>query len=136
VAAELMQEPPDGAYVLLGEPDEQELYVRDDSAAREAGYDGEHWFLAGSPLDDPITWDALTTEPFTRELPPDAQALATVARLYTQAELDRAVADGGYEDIGEHRIGLGAGRCVVHGEVYEPLELDRLREREGGGSGG
>jgi hypothetical protein len=127
-----MPEPPDGAYVLRG-PGAYQLLRRDDTAVADARRDGlwpdlpadvRWWDEADRDGRPPLTWlEVLTWQP--------------VVRLYTQDELDQAIADGGYEDIGEHRIALSTGVCVLHGELYRiPHVVDRLREREGGQSGG
>lgn len=112
-------EPPDTAIVMVGAEENETVYIRDDRGLKPD--DLHRWYpLLGDDEGDARTWEWL--------------AARDPVRLYRQAELDQAVADGGYEDIGDHRIGRATGICVVHGEWYQiPAELDRLREREGTG---
>lgn len=128
-------EPPDASLVLVGDPLGGVVLLRDDHTAREGGYfPPVHWFDLGDRI-DPLSWpQVIGVEPDKGQLA--GVDLSQITRLYTQDEVDDAVAAGGYEDIGDHRIALGPGRCVLHGEVYQPNELDLLRERNGGGSRG
>lgn len=134
-------EPPDGSHILLGEAPLQVLLICDEeSAAATRKVDPDlpedfRWFLStdGDPLSWALATDA-TVNPLTLGLPQGLNR-TVMLRLFTPEEVAQAVADGGYEQIGEHQIALGPGRCVVHGETYAPMELDRLREREGGRDG-
>lgn len=128
--AELMPEPPDGARIEWEHWTDMYAAWRDDASSAEAGWTpgggGEVWCVY--PGSVPCTWTSLVDE--------FGDSLRNARRLYTEAELAEAVAAGGYEHIGDHIIGRATGICTVHGERYEiPHELDRLREREGGGRG-
>ncbi|HEX6681529.1 MAG TPA: hypothetical protein VF062_01955 [Candidatus Limnocylindrales bacterium] len=117
---ELMPEPPDKSWVVVGPDGQERAYVRDDRGLRRDD-EMRWWLVDGTAQDAGYRWS-------------EVAAYGNVTRLFRQSEVDEAVRDGGYEQIGEHRIALGAGRCVVHGERYEPHELDVLRRREGGRS--
>lgn len=126
--SDLIPEPPDSAWIVVGD-DPHVLLVRDDYSAREGGCEpGHHWFYGHDGMVPPLSWAQLTG-PQPVDGWPGADR-SVIRQVYTKDELDQAVADGDYEQIGEHRIALSAGRCVLHGEVYQPHELDRLRERE------
>lgn len=124
-------EPPDG-HALVWPPragDELPVLIwRSDRFAEDLGSPEDRWHTPNS--DGPsTTWAEACRVADANECP-----MSEAVLLVPQSEVDRAVADGGYEQIGEHRIALGSGRCVIHGESYEiPVELDRLRQREGGG---
>lgn len=99
----------------------RDVVVREDRDDRPG--ETSRWRTVGAS--DWMDWAGLHAEGQVEELVPRSE----VDRLVAQA-----VADGGYEDIGDHRIALGTGWCVLHGEHYElPHELDRLRERAGEG---
>jgi hypothetical protein len=130
-----MPEPPDGAWIVVGD-DPYVLLIRDDHSAREGGEEpGWHWFYGHDGSEPPLSWAQVKgAEVDDGGLVADR---SVIQRVWTQDELDQAVADGGYEDVGEHRIALSTGVCVLHGEFYRPPhELDRLRKWEGGRSGG
>jgi hypothetical protein len=135
MAEQTMPEPPDGAWVVVGD-DPYVLLIRDDHSALVGGNEpGRCWFHAHDGSEEPLSWAQVTgAEPDGGRLVADRRV---VQRVWTQVEPDALPAlAGGYETIGDHQIALGSGVCVTHGERYElPHELDRLREREGEGAG-
>lgn len=122
-----MPEPPDGAWVVVGE-DSLVLLVRDDYSAREAGYEAPYrWFYGHDDVEPPLSW---------------AQVTGAIQRVYTQAELDTAVAqaraEAGIIPVGEHLIEAG-GYCRTCGVLHSTVEVARLEDRlvaEGGQAGG
>lgn len=54
-----MPEPPDQAYVLVGDIPSQTLYVRDDEEAEDCDWGEARWFDAADGNDPPEEWDEL-----------------------------------------------------------------------------
>lgn len=147
-------EPPNGAWVVVGD-DPHVLLIRDDHSAREAGYEpGRRWFYGHDGSEPPLSWAQLTS-PQSVEGWPGADR-SVIQRVYTQSELEAAVAlarteQAGLRVIGTHIIEPG-GWCRTDGTRHSPEEIARLEDRlaaeptgrqmasrvlaEGGGSGG
>lgn len=124
-------EPPDGHALLWPARDGGELSVvilRDDRLAEDMGEPGKRWHTPNN-VGASTTWAVACEIAASNDCP-----VSDAVLLVPKPEVERAVLAGGYETIGDHQVALGSGVCVTHGERYElPLELDRLRQREGGG---
>lgn len=142
---ELIPEPPANAYALVGESPVQVLLVRDDAATETAiANDPEveleetaRWYRVDDEAVGPYTW-ADITEPGAQVWInglSDVYKPEVIQRLYTQAELDAAVAVASTEQAGGHAIAVATGRCLCHGTRFSGPELERLRQREEAGDG-
>jgi hypothetical protein len=126
-----MLEPPDGAWVVVGD-DPSVLLVRDDRSARGQGHPaGQRWWLAHDGTVAPVSWAEVTGPP-TAYLDADR---SIIQRVYTQAQLDDAVAqarrDAGLSFVGDHVVEPG-GYCRTHGSHHNPEELARADDRAEG----
>lgn len=130
MAEQAIPEPPDGAWVVVGD-DPHVLLVRDDHSAREGGNEpGRHWFYGHDGSEPPLSWAQLTgPQPVDGWLGADQ---SKIQRVYTQAELDEAVAEArreaGLTVIGDHLMEPG-GYCRTHGSIHRPEELARAEDR-------
>lgn len=121
------EEPPDGAMVLLGEPPLQVVLVRDDVSAN----DSARWF---PPLDqghEPARWDDLISSDPDVDVPevvPHGVDRSVVVRLYTQTDLDLAVAQATVTPVGEHLM-EPSGWCRTCGVQHSHVEWARLHDR-------
>lgn len=61
----LEPEPPNGAYVLIGDVPRQTLYQRDDDEARNGDWGDQRWFDIGDG-EDPEDWGTLARRPHER----------------------------------------------------------------------
>jgi hypothetical protein len=57
--AATLTEPPDQAYVLVGDIPVQTLYQRDDTEARDGDWDDQRWFDVADGEADPKLWESL-----------------------------------------------------------------------------
>jgi hypothetical protein len=125
-----MPEPPDAAWVVVGD-DPYVLLIRDDHSAHEGGNPpGHHWFLAHDGSEPPLSWGQLTgPQPVSRWLGADR---SVIQRVYAQAELDEAVAlarrKAQITPVGEHLI-EPRGYCRTCGVRHSTVEIARLEDR-------
>lgn len=122
----LIPEPPDSAWIVVGD-DPLVLLVRDDYSAREGGCEpGHHWFYGHDGMKPPLSWAQLTG-PQPVDGWPGADR-SVVQRVYTQAEVEARVAKARLTPVGEHLIEPG-GYCRTHGVKHSPQEIARAEDR-------
>lgn len=131
MAEQTIPEPPDSAMILVGEPHAGVVLVRDDTAAAEGDYGSQHWQVIGKDVELPLSWAQVVGDE-----PDDGQLIgadrSVIQRVFTQAELDQAVADArraaALTVVGDHLMEPG-GYCRTHGSVHSPEELARAEDR-------
>lgn len=61
-AATQMPEPPEGAFVLVGDVPSQILLQRDDAEAADGDWGDERWFDTADGEADPVAWELIATQ--------------------------------------------------------------------------
>lgn len=133
----LVPEPPDASLILVGDPRDGVVLLRDDHTAREGGYlPAVRWFDLGDRI-DPLSWaQVIGVEPDGGRL--GGADRPRITRLHTEDELREAVAKVQLRVVGDHIVEAG-GWCRTHGSQHSPEEIaraeDRLAGEEGDGRG-